>query len=295
MECLGSPLNEQMPISRFAALIHSLSNRHGVVAMVLAAVLVSSNAPAFAQSEPPKKIDIGNLPAAMVDEVVVPVPSEVFSVLDKLGSPNWHEILRSDKTATPKERTQQALLLGTVIAEGFIAVEAQDSQEVKKIGNSVLKLAGAIGVQSHVKARSSAIIESANDKDWNKVRRELDGALQDVKAAMIELDDEQLAQLVSLGGWLRGTEALTSIVRKSYTKDSAELLNQPALLEFFERRLNGLDTKLKSDPLVAKIHTSLPKIRPFLGNGQDDIGPKAVEEIHTITSDLVKLVSPRES
>jgi len=285
-----------MPNSRFAALIHPLFNRPGAVAAALAAVLLSLNAPAFAQSEPPKKIDIGSLSAAtLVDEVVVPVPSEVFSVLDKLGSPNWHEILRSDKTNTPRERTQQALLLGTVIAEGFIAVEAQDSQEVKKIGNNVLKLAAAIGVERHVKARSSAIIESANDKDWNKVRRELDGALQDVKAAMIELEDEQLAQLVSLGGWLRGTEALTAIVRKSYTRDSAELLNQPALLDFFERRLNGLDSKLRSDPLVAKIHTSLPKIRPHLGDGQADIGPKAVEEIHTITSDLVKLVNARES
>jgi hypothetical protein len=41
---------------------------------------------------------------------------------------------------------------------------------------------------------------------------------------LVELGDEQLAQLVSLGGWLRGTEALTQVVMKNYSRDGAELL-----------------------------------------------------------------------
>ena len=245
-------------------------------------------------SEPPPHIDVSKFPAKMVDEVVVPVPSEVFGVLDKLGSPNWHDVLRSGKANPQGERPQIALLLGTVIAEGFIAVEAQDSEEVKKIGRSVLNLAAAINVRKSVIARSNSIIDAADKKDWPKVRGELDGALQDVKNAMVELHDEQLAQLVSLGGWLRGTEALTTVVRKSYTKDGAELLHQPLLLDYFQRRLDGMEPRLKRNELVSTIHKRLPDIRPLIGaNSGDNISLQSVEKIHGITQELVKLVTSK--
>ena len=246
--------------------------------------------------EPPQHIDVSKLPgqATVVDNVIVPVPSEVFGVLDKLGSPNWHEVLRSSKANPKGEPAQIALLLGTVIAEGFIAVEAQESEEVKKIGSSVLNLSKAINVQRSVIARSNAIIEAADKKDWDSVRKELDGALQDVKQAMIELHDEQLAQLVSLGGWLRGTEALTSVVAKNYSKDTAELLHQPTLLEYFQRRVDGLDKRLKSNALVAKIQKRLPEIKPLMGGTDGDVSAKSVGQIHDITQALVKQINSRE-
>ena len=247
-------------------------------------------------ADPPQHIDVSKLPgqATVVDNVIVPVPSEIFGVLDKLGSPNWHEVLRSPKANPTGERAQVALLLGSVIAEGFIAVEAQEGEEVKKIGRSVLNLAAAVGVRKSVTARSNAIIEAADKKDWDSVRKELDGALQDVKEAMMELHDEQLAQLVSLGGWLRGTEALTTVVMRNYSKDAAELLHQPALLEYFQRRLDGLDSRLKGNALVSKIQKELPEIIPLMGGNAGDVSAKSVEKIHDITQELVKQINSRE-
>lgn len=245
-------------------------------------------------AEPPQKIDIGSVPATVVDNVIVPVPSEVFGVLEKLGTPNWHEVLRSTRATAPGDRAQTALLLGTVIAEGFVAVEAQESEEVKKIGRAVLKLAAAIGVQKSVIGRSNAIIEAADQRNWPKVRGELDGALREVKSSMIELQDEQLAQLVSLGGWLRGTEALTAIVSKNYTKDGAELLHQPSLLEYFNRCISSMAPKFASSPAFEKVKDRLPEISPLIKT-QGAISPKAVEQIHSITEDLVKTVGSRES
>lgn len=242
-------------------------------------------------SDPPAHIDISKLPhaATMVDDVVVPVPSEVFGVLDKLGSPNWHEVLRSTKANPQGDRAKTALLLGTVIAEGFIAVEAQESEEIKKIGRNVLNLSAAIGVRKSVAARSSAIIEAADKKDWKKTRRELDGALQDVKHAMIELGDDQLAQLVSLGGWLRGTEAMTAVVRKNYSKESAELLHQPLLLDYFQRRLNEMDAHFKNNALVGTIQKRLKEIRPLIA--EPGISAKAVDGVGEIVQELVKSIT----
>jgi hypothetical protein len=243
---------------------------------------------------PPQKIDLGAVPAKVVDDVVVPVPSEVFLVLDKLGSPNWHEQLRTATAKPQGARAQVALVLGTVIAEGFIAVEAQESEEVKKIGRSVLNLAGAIGVRKSVTARSNAIIEAADKKDWNKVRTELDGALQDVKGAMMELRDGDLAQLVSLGGWLRGTEALTSIVRRNFTKDGADLLNQPVLLDHFQRSIVTMGPQLRGNGLVKQIEARLPDIKPLITPADGEISSKSVEGVHLIMAELVKAIGSKE-
>lgn len=249
-------------------------------------------------AEPPKTIDISRLPAQskLIDDVVVPVPSEIFGVLDKLGPrPNWSAVQRPPKNVVQPigDQAQIALLLGSVIAEGFIAVEAEDGEGVKQIGKSVLNLATALGVKNSVIKRSNSIIANADQEDWIMVRRELDGALEDVKGAMAELSSEPLSQLISLGGWIRGTEALTEVVGKSYSKDGAELLHQPLLLDHFEKRLVGLKPRYKT-PLVTKIQKGVLDIRPFIGLTEgSDISEKSVTEINSITKDLVKSINSK--
>lgn len=231
----------------------------------LTLALVALSPVVFAQSPPPT-IDISKLPAQskLIDDVVVPVPSEIFGVLDKLGKPNWTAVQQPMNGVIQPigDQPQVALLLGTVVAEGFIAVEAEDAQQVKQIGKSVLNLAKALAVDKEVKARAQAITDSADKKNWTAVRKELDGVLDDVKQAMGRLNSEALSQLVSLGGWIRGTDALTAVVGKNYSKDGAELLHQPMLLDYFEKRLAGLKPKFKANPVVTKVQKGVLESAP---------------------------------
>ena len=232
---------------------------------------------------PPKKIALSDFPAAAVQEVVVPVPSEIFAVLDKLGNPNWKAQLRDGKARTPEDRARTALLLGNVIAEGFVAVEAEDAERVKELGRQVLTLAEAINVRKSVIARSKSITDKADQRDWRGVRSEFDGALQDVRGAMDELNDQDLSQLVSLGGWLRGTEVLTSIIGKGFSKDGAELLHQPELVNYFDHCIGSMSARLRRNPLVAEIRDVLRKIGPLVNEGGDNITPEKVKTIHDLT------------
>lgn len=246
---------------------------------------------AFAENPPPQQINLKEFPAETVNEVVVPVPSEVFAVLEKLGNPNWRAELGPAKTfPATADRAQDALLLGTVIADGFIAVEAEDSERVKDIGRNVLTLAEAINVRKSVVARSNSIIQKADARQWDAVRREFDGALQDVNQAMAELNDEQLAQLVSLGGWLRGTQALTSIVDAKYSVQRAELLHQPLLVEYFSRQLSKMSPRLRDKEIVGDIRRTLDKIDPLINKPDGNISPESVAKIHNITSDVVSRI-----
>src|ERR1700732_2731306 len=122
----------------------------------LSAVAVSGLTLCAHGAQAPQHIDIKQL-SKRVEDVVVPLPNEIFGALNKLGAVNWKEHVRSDKGTNFTERPRIALLLGTVIADGFIAVQAEDAPTVKDVGQRVLTLSKAIGVSSSITAPAKAI------------------------------------------------------------------------------------------------------------------------------------------
>src|SRR2546428_4964109 len=223
----------------------------------------------------PERIDVKQI-SKKVENVVVPLPNEIFGALNKLGSVNWREYVRTEKSSNFTERPRIALLLGTVIADGFIAVQAEDAPTVKEIGQRVLNLSRGIGVGSSITPHAKAITEAADKRNWNGVRQELDRTQNSVQQAMNEVHDQKLSQLVSLGGWLRGTEVLTAVVNKRFSADGAELLHQPDLIAYFQ-------TKLQAMPefdlaIIREIQGALVEVKPLIGVGNAHIFPESVEK-----------------
>src|SRR5213595_3395748 len=234
-------------------------------------------------AQAPQRININQL-STTVEDVVVPLPNEIFGALNKLGAVNWRAHVRTDKGPNFTERPRIALLLGTVIADGFIAVQAEDAETVKDIGQRVMTLAKGIGVGNSITPHAKAIIEAADKRNWSNVRRELDRTQNSVQQAMNEVHDEKLSQLVSLGGWLRGTEVLTSVVTKHFSADGAELLHQPDLLSYFQTRLQAMpDFKL---PIIREIEDALVQVKPLIDVGDRRIPPETVKKVNEITTRL---------
>ena len=234
-------------------------------------------------AQPPQHIDVKQL-SQKIEGVVVPLPNEVFGALNKLGSVNWKEFVRTNKTSNFTERPRIALLLGTVIADGFIAVQAEDAPAVRDIGQRVQTLARGIGVERSITGHAKAITEAADKRNWEGVRLELDRTQSSVQQAMNEVHDEKLSQLVSLGGWLRGTQVLTSVVTKRFSAEGAELLHQPDLLAYFQTRLAAMPEF--NLPIVREIQDALGQVKPLIDVGNAHISPESVKKINDITTRL---------
>ena len=243
--------------------------------------LAVSSGPVSA-AEPARRIDVKRL-SKNIDDVVVPLPNEIFGALNKLDSVNWKEFVRTNKGTNFTERPRIALLLGTVIADGFIAVQAEDAPSVKEIGQRVVSLAKGIGVGNSIVPHAKAITEAADRRNWPAVRQELDRTQNSVQQAMNEVHDEKLSQLVSLGGWLRGTQVLTSVVNRHFSADGAELLHQPDLLDYFQRKLATMPEF--NVPVIAEIKSSLQEVQPLIETA-GPIQPVSVKKINEITSRL---------
>jgi len=234
-------------------------------------------------AQAPQRIDVKQM-SKRVENVVVPLPNEIFGALNKLGSVNWREYVRTEKSSNFTERPRIALLLGTVIADGFIAVQAEDAPAVKEIGQRVLNLSKGIGVGNSITPHAKAITDAADKRKWENVRQELDRTQSSVQAAMNEVHDEKLSQLVSLGGWLRGTQVLTSVVTKHFSSDGAELLHQPDLLVHFQAQLQAMPEF--NLPIIREIQNALDEVRPLVDVGSSHISPDSVRKISEITNRL---------
>jgi hypothetical protein len=249
----------------------------------LTAALVSGLALCGHGAQAPQHVNINQF-STTVEDVVVPLPNEIFGALNKLGAVNWKEHVRSDEEPNFTERPRIALLLGTVIADGFIAVQAEDAPAVKDVGQRVLALAKGIGVGNSITPHAKAITDAADKRNWKNVRQELDRTQQSVQQAMNEVHDEKLSQLVSLGGWLRGTEVLTSVVKQHFSNDGAELLHQPDLLTYFQTRLQAMSEF--NLPIVHQIQDALVEVKPLINIGTARISAESVKKVNEITTRL---------
>src|SRR5712671_5070377 len=202
--------------------------------------------------------------AATSDAITVPTPGELFAALGKAGKINWSAQYRAPIPTTYGNRAQIALNLGGLIADGFIAVEAKDGQQVKNIGSDIIKLAKALGVSEKLLGRGSSINEFAENNEWDTLQEELEATQNEVKSSMQSHADQDLVILVTLGGWIRGTQVVTSAIVQNYNEQSAKVLRQPALVHFMQSRINEISPELRNEPLVKDVNEQVGKIEKLV-------------------------------
>ena len=237
--------------------------------------------------------DINTFPGDVIEDVIVPVPSEIFEVLDELGQPNWRVEMRPQANANLSDRYEIALQFGVVVADGFIAVQAEDQQTVQNLGREVLDLAGKLGLRAAVLQHATSIDEGAKKGDFEAVRQELDRTQSTVRNEMKRLRDSELAQCVSIGGWLRGTEVVTSLISKSYSAEKAELLNQPGLVDHFIAAVGAMKPDVRGAEKMVEVKEGLEAIQSAMRPAGEEtvIAPDAVGEMLEVSSRLVHRVT----
>jgi hypothetical protein len=202
--------------------------------------------------------------AIKTDALTIPTPGELFAAFEKPGKPDWAGQYRTPIPVTYRNRAQIALNLGGLIADGFIAVEAQDSQQVKNIGTDIIKLAKALGVSENVLSRGNSINEFAENSEWDSLQEELEATQNEVKASMQSHSDQDLVILVSLGGWIRGTQVVSASIIKNYDERSAKVLRQPAVVNFIHAKIAEIGMELRSEPLVKEVNGQLPALEKLV-------------------------------
>ena len=263
-----------------------------ILASGLAAVCLCASAAGEATPLTPEEI----ADATRTDEVTIPMPGEFMASLNKVGKIDWTKLFRAPIATSYTSRPQMALNLGGLIADGYVAIEAEDTPQIKNIGKDIVSIAKTLGASRDVVERGASIINFADQKQWDQLKEEMEAAQNEVKTNMAERKDSDLVTLVTVGGWLRAMEVMSGYLAGNYTEPGAKLLRQPGIVSFLNKRLSKLGEKAQADPSVAAMRKKLAEIEKFITFPLDK-APTAedVRQLHTLTTEVVKEITRKQT
>lgn len=170
----------------------------------------------------------------------------------------------SDHSASFGNRLQTALHFGSLVADGFMFTLAERPQDIQNIGKELIRQSKALGVGERLTKRSKSLFELSDKGDWVGMREELVRTQDDVERSMMELHDEEMAHMISLGGWLRGFQLGASSTEDRYSEAKAKILGRIEVVEYFLDRLDTLNPRLKQTEMVTAFIGRIREIRLVL-------------------------------
>jgi len=199
-----------------------------------------------------------------VNAYTAPSIARIFQQLDELRPLPFEQLQREFPKASPASREQKGLIFGGLVADGFLIVEAERKSAVDNLGRVLIREARGLGVADRVTRHSASLTELARRSDWPAVRKELIATQADVEQAMVELRDQKMAHLISLGGWLRGLEISAGAVESDFSPQRAKILAQQDLVDYFATELKTLPPRAATTPLFEKIRAGVSAIQVSL-------------------------------
>ena len=196
-----------------------------------------------------------------VNPVTSPSIASLLKDLEAFRPVPIKTIESANHEASFSNRLQTALHFGSLVADGFMLTVAERPQDVQDIGRELIRQSRALGVGERLAKRSKSLFELSDKGDWVGMRGELVKTQEDVEESMMELHDEEMAHMVSLGGWLRGFQLGAVSTDDRYSSAKAEILGRVDVMEYFLDRLDTLNPRLKATEMVTEFTDRIKKIR----------------------------------
>lgn len=218
-------------------------------------------------------IDSSNLHMKMelgVNDITTPSIATILGDLDEFRPIPIDTINANDRHASYSNRMQTALHFGSLVADGFLLTVAERSGDIEEVGKALIRHARALGVGDRLTARSQSLLDLSSQSDWIGMRRELVRTQGDVEASMLELRDEEMAHMVSLGGWLRGFQLAAESTAANYSTKRAGILARGEILDYYLDRLDTLHPRLRKTEYVTFLIEKLRGVRRVIVETQGE-------------------------
>jgi hypothetical protein len=224
-----------------------------------------------------------------VNEFTAPSIEKLFNTLDSLKPIPVNALVRPVTELNTAERSKYALSFGVLIGDGFLDVEGEQNKDIESLGRELIRRAKVLGVEERVSRHSRKLLDLAKQNNWERLRKELIVTQEDVEKALLELRDEPIVHLLSLGGWIRGLQIAAASVAADYSPERAKTLRNLELLDYYLDRLNTLSPRLKRSELVQKITAQLETVRTTFKDNEV-LSPPQVNSIQAAATSMVDLI-----
>lgn len=258
-------------------------------------------ATAFAQDSN----DSAQLPADLIDdphvreelgvnEFTAPSIRLIFDDLAQLAPLPVKDTKHVMPKRMPLDRSDLAMEIGFLIAEGFLAVQNNTLDDIQGIAKELNRYGKALGAGERVNRHAASLLDHAKNNRPEKLKEELAATQKDVEIELVQLRDADLAHLISLGGWARALECAAVAVDSNFTEERANQLFREDVADYYESVIGSLDPRISQRNNMLQIRIICSGLKGTMTLGSDEEPTEAkVKEIREQSTNLAKLVLSR--
>ncbi len=230
-----------------------------------------------------------------INEFTAPSIRLIFDDLDQLTPMPVKETQHILPKRMPLSRTDLALEIGFLIADGFLAVQHGHIDDIEPIAKQLSKYGRALGAGDRVNRHAKSLLENAKKKNIEALKTELSATQKDVEKELVQLKDADLAHLISLGGWIRALECASAAVNKNFTEERANQLFREDIADYYEGSIGGLHPRISAKPTFVSIREICSGLKVVMTLAPDEEPSEGkVKEITAQAKRLALLALTRE-
>lgn len=244
---------------------------------------------------PPDLIDDPHVREELgVNEFTAPSIEKIFEKLDSLAPLPVAESRREVPERMPLDRADLAIELGFLLADGFLIVQTQELGRVQNLAADLNRYGKALGAGDRVNRHAAALLESAENKKVDQLKKELNSTQKDVEAELVKLRDSDLAHLISMGGWIRALEVSALGVQKTFTEERARTLMREDIADYYTEMVGSLEPRIAERPNFLRMRELLTTLREEM-TLDTGVAPTAadVDSILKVAKELSKVAQER--
>jgi hypothetical protein len=230
----------------------------------------------------------------------LPLPSpydKLLAIQEALGKSavDWSKVYNAVAVDVDPNRidgrTDLALALGIKIADGIVAVKAQNVEALNQCADQIEAIATKLGAQEADLKRARLIRENANNEKWLNVFLELGFLQADIMKILNQQGHESERTLIVGSGWMQGARHVTFLIREYYTPDLSNILREPLLVSALQKDFSTLPADIQSNAKVGALKAAFPKALAIVDVKRDEpISKSDVEKLQSIADGAVTTI-----
>lgn len=228
-----------------------------------------------------------------VNRFTAPSIRKIFEDLDQLRPLPYDKLKREIPKDTPKDRTQLALALGGLIADGFLVVESEKLFDLEQVGRALLKHAQVLGAGTRLSRHTKSLLEHSALGRWGALKGELAKTQKDVEAEMVLLRDVDAAHLISLGGWLRAFQIACVASLEDYKPEKTQVLARHDLADYFVHSMQTLEPGIQELPHIVALAAGVEELTALLDVPENkSFSPEEVQVMKAKVDEIIAITAP---
>jgi len=210
-----------------------------------------------------------HVPELAADPAAVPAvrsesdqtPADFLDAVALSTKARWRLLFRGPPPTPPTDRARTALILGTLLGDSFLVLQAGDAQQFRNNNQDVLAYCRTLGLGEKLMPRLMTQGNLAEKSEWQELRQEIVDGHQETMRLLREQMDEDLALLIDIGVGLRMLEIVASIMVAAPEADVAPLgQGSPALLQDLRDDFDRLSASKREEALLIRVRTFINEV-----------------------------------